>query len=65
MNSVGIDEVAKVLDFEFVYRGDRTDIEVTTSDINRPGLQLAGFFDYFASERIQVLGKTEMTYLKV
>jgi HPr kinase/phosphorylase len=64
LNSVGIDEVAKVLDFEFVYRGDRTDIEVTTSDINRPGLQLAGFFDYFASERIQVLGKTEMTYLE-
>jgi hypothetical protein len=36
LNSVGIDEVAKVLDFEFVYRGDRTDIEVTTSDINGP-----------------------------
>lgn len=63
MNSVALDEVIKALNFEIVYRGDKTDIEVTTSDINRPGLQLAGFFDYFASERIQVLGKTEMTYL--
>ena len=33
----------RVLDFEFVYRGDRTDIEVTTSDINRPGLNWPDF----------------------
>ncbi|NLX69846.1 MAG: HPr kinase/phosphorylase [Clostridiales bacterium] len=64
MNSVALDEVIKALNFEIVYRGDKTDIEVTTSDINRPGLQLAGFFDYFASERIQVLGKTELTFLE-
>ena len=62
MNSVGIDEVAKVLDFEFVYRGDRTDIEVTTSE-NRPGL--LPVCDYFASDRIQVLGKTEAFTWKV
>ena len=43
MNSVALDEVIKALNFEIVYRGDKTDIEVTTSDINRPGLQLAGF----------------------
>lgn len=38
--------------------------EITTSDINRPGIQLAGFFDYFAYERIQIIGKVEHHYLQ-
>lgn len=32
--------------------------------INRPGLALAGFFNYFAEKRVQVLGAAEFTYLK-
>lgn len=32
--------------------------------INRPGLALAGFYDYFANKRIQVLGSAELAYLK-
>jgi HPr kinase/phosphorylase len=32
-------------------------------EVNRPGLALAGYFGYFAYERVQVLGKTEITYL--
>ena len=32
-------------------------------DINRPALQLLGFFDYFNAKRIQVLGRVEWTYL--
>jgi HPr kinase/phosphorylase len=38
--------------------------KIIVSDINRPGLALAGFFDYFPFERIQVFGKTEFTYIK-
>ena len=37
---------------------------VTVSDIKRPGLELAGFFDYFTPERIQLLGKTELSFLE-
>ena len=37
--------------------------KVTVSDLNRPGLALAGFFTYYPSERIQILGKTELTFL--
>lgn len=37
---------------------------ITTNDINRPGIQLAGFFDIFAFERIQILGKVELYYLQ-
>ena len=39
------------------------DIEVTTSDVNRPGLQLSGYMEYFGTDRIQIIGKVEMTYL--
>lgn len=38
--------------------------EVSVSDISRPGLQLAGYYDYFDPKRIQVLGMNEITYLK-
>ncbi len=38
--------------------------KIVVSDINRPGLALTGFFDYFPYERIQVFGKTEFAYLK-
>jgi HPr kinase/phosphorylase len=37
--------------------------KITVFDVNRPGLALAGYFKYFAFERIQVLGMTELTYL--
>ncbi len=39
-------------------------IQVETADINRPGLQLAGFFEYFGVDRIQLIGSVEMAYLR-
>lgn len=39
------------------------DIVINTSDLYRPGVELAGFFDYFPFERIQVLGMTEIKFL--
>lgn len=38
--------------------------EVIVPDINRPALQLAGFFDHFASERVQIIGYVEYTYMQ-
>ena len=38
-------------------------INIYSNDVNRPGLQLAGFFDYFDEKRIQVMGKVETTFL--
>lgn len=35
---------------------------ITEKEINRPGIQLAGYFDYFTPERIQIIGKTEYTF---
>src|SRR6185437_466030 len=36
---------------------------VTVSEINRPGLALSGYLDYFPSERVQILGLGEQSYL--
>ncbi len=36
---------------------------IRMADLCRPGLQFAGYFDIFAFERPQVIGKTEMAYL--
>ncbi len=42
---------------------DASSIAISTSEINRPGLQLSGFFDYFDPQRIQILGKIEFAFL--
>lgn len=39
------------------------DISISQTDVNRPALQLAGYFDYFDSNRIQVIGHVEASYL--
>jgi HPr kinase/phosphorylase len=38
--------------------------DIRTADLNRPGMQFCGFYEYFAFERPQVIGKVEMTYLE-
>ncbi len=40
------------------------EILLTVPRVNRPGLQLAGFFDYYEAGRIQIFGKAEMRYLQ-
>ena len=36
---------------------------VTTADVNRPAMQLTGFYNYFDPRRIQIMGRVESTYL--
>jgi HPr kinase/phosphorylase len=43
---------------------DYKDRKITECDVNRPALQLAGFFDYFDPTRLQIIGKVEHTYLE-
>jgi len=39
-------------------------IRIVTNEVNRPSLQIAGFFDYFYNNRIQVMGRVEFSYLE-
>lgn len=42
----------------------RTEWDIRSSDLNRPGMQFCGFYEFFAYERPQIVGKVEMTYLE-
>ena len=39
-------------------------IRIVTNEVNRPSLQIAGFFDYFYNNRIHVMGRVEFSYLE-
>ena len=48
---------------EIVIPDNYNDILITTPEISRPGLALAGFFEIFDAERIQMIGNAEHRYL--
>jgi len=43
---------------------DMSERKVEVPDINRPALQLAGYFDHFDSDRVQLIGYVEYSYLE-
>lgn len=63
--SVSLQKAVSDLSFKVVYSPKNvSDIYIESQDVNRPGLTLAGFEDYFDPDRIQFLGLTELEYLK-
>ena len=58
----------KIIDFhklETVFMPKSADeILITTSEVNRPGIVLTGYTDYFDSLRIQILGWTEIGFIR-
>ena len=65
MSQVSLTEIIKRLDLENHTPEIATDeIMVSKSDINRAALQLTGFFEHFESERVQVIGYVEYTYIE-
>lgn len=62
---ISVVKIAENFQLEEIYMSeDGHSVLVSTTDVNRPGLQMVGFFDYFDAGRIQVLGKVEYTYLE-
>ena len=60
---VALSKIINDFKLEVIYLPRPADqIMISGNKINRPGLQLAGFFDVFDNTRVQVLGKTELTY---
>lgn len=39
-------------------------VKITQPDINRPALQLAGYFEHFDATRLQIIGFVEYTYME-
>ena len=57
-------DFAKKLQLMELSPSTKTEWDIRTADLNRPGMQFCGFYEYFAFERPQVIGKVEMTYLE-
>ena len=59
-----IDKMREVLQLEHAEGTGGLEREITSPHVSSPGLALAGYVDRFASHRLQVLGETEITYLR-
>lgn len=59
-----LDAGAERLSLELVWGEEYLNCRIEENAINRPGLALTGFFQYFALRRLQVFGLAEFTYLK-
>ena len=65
MDAVALTEIVEEMGLRnLLPEVDDTEIEITVPEINRPGLQLAGYYEHFPSERIQVIGNVECSYLE-
>ena len=63
--TINLTKVIEEFSLEKVHSSSDIDrIVLSTSDINRPALQIAGFYDYYDATRLQVLGRVEITYLE-
>ncbi|MBR5683732.1 MAG: HPr(Ser) kinase/phosphatase [Ruminococcus sp.] len=61
---VSLQRVIDEFKLETIYiHKDANDVMIDENDVNRPGLQLMGFYEYFNPERIQIIGKMEFAYL--
>lgn len=63
--TVTLERIMDKMDLEALYLPDLPgNIEVSCTRINRPGLQLAGFYSHYEQQRLQIIGKSEFKYLE-
>ena len=59
-----LDRMTDELELEVIAGFQGMGRPVLISDINRPGLALSGYLEYFANDRVQILGNTEIHYME-
>jgi len=64
MGYVKLEDLVKHMGLQSVYYPENIQSRIYTPEIVRPGLQMAGYFDWFSFERVQIMGKTEMFYIR-
>ena len=63
--TVTLDKIVENHSLEVVYiPRAASDIKIETNEVNRPGIVLTGYTDYFDPRRIQILGWTEFGFLE-
>ncbi|WP_256758291.1 HPr(Ser) kinase/phosphatase [Cohnella sp. WQ 127256] len=61
---VRVSELVQQFHLEIVAGEDGLRRTIITDDLNRPGLEMAGYFNYYPTERAQMLGRTELAFLE-
>ncbi|MFH1880185.1 MAG: HPr(Ser) kinase/phosphatase [Bacillota bacterium] len=61
---IKITDFTNALDLKVLHHSSKEEMNITLPDLNRPGMQFFGFYEYFSHERLQVIGKAEMNYLE-
>ncbi|SDZ33961.1 HPr(Ser) kinase/phosphatase [Thermoactinomyces sp. DSM 45892] len=64
LKTVSVRKLQQHFQLEIVCGEEQLDRNITVSDLYRPGLELSGFFTYHPIERLQILGKTELTFIE-
>lgn len=65
MNGVSVSKVAQLMDlYNFLPDLELKGHRIMVSDVNRPALQLSGYFKHFEQSRVQIIGTVEYTYLQ-
>ncbi len=64
MNKVKLSQIVKEFKLEILRGYDKVDqIEIMVADVTRPGLQLAGNYEHFGPDRIQLMGNMEAAFM--
>jgi len=62
---VGVSKIVQIMDlYNFLPDMELKGHRIKVSDVNRPALQLSGFFEHFEQSRVQIIGNVEYTYLQ-
>ena len=63
MKSITVEQVVQNLSLEILAGGNQLERKVTRPRTHRPGLEFIGYFDFFPTRRIQILGQKEINFL--
>lgn len=64
-NTVTVQELVDTLDIKLLYGEEFNNNKIYSSEVSRPGLILTGYKEYYPHERIQLIGRTEMSFLSM
>ncbi|GIO23934.1 HPr(Ser) kinase/phosphatase [Oceanobacillus sp. J11TS1] len=64
MKSICVEQLVNEFQLEVLAGGEQLDRTIKKAKTHRPGLEFIGYFDFFPMERVQILGKKEINFLK-
>ncbi|WP_078414270.1 HPr(Ser) kinase/phosphatase [Priestia abyssalis] len=64
MANVRTKDIIEKFNLELISGEEGINRPITISDISRPGIEIAGYFTYYPAERVQLLGKTELSFFQ-